>query len=226
MVARLARRRLRARLWKGTRKCIHRCPPAQVPTWHRSLDLDQCAHWQQKFARRRRSLLFVVARLSQDGMVKEARVVLDEVNGWRDDLDDMCKQAKIVCATFSQLRVAIQWGPCRLAGPLPSGGVVEDLVTAPSAVQIATDMDGVLPRFAAHMRKHSHYPRASPPNRAARTMLPLPHRTAMICRTRARRRHTQRSACRRVWAMLVARPWISVTQLFDLRGTVCMRCGS
>ena len=100
MVARLARRRLRARLWKGTRKCIHRCPPAQVPTWHRSLDLDQCAHWQQKFARRRRSLLLSAARLSQDGMVKEARVVLDEVNGWRDDLDGMCKQAKIVCATF------------------------------------------------------------------------------------------------------------------------------
>jgi hypothetical protein len=33
-------------------------------------------------------------------MVKEARVVLDEVNGWRDDLGDMCKQAKIVAATF------------------------------------------------------------------------------------------------------------------------------
>jgi len=127
---------------------------------------------------------------------------------------------------FPKLKVAMQWGTCRLAGPLPSGGVVEDLVTAPSAVQIATDMDGVLPRFAAHMRKHSHYPRASPPNRAARTMLPLPRRTAMSCRTRARRRHSQRSACRRVWAMLVARPWIFVTQLFDLRGTVCMRCGS
>ena len=101
MVARLARRRLCARLWKGTRKCIHRRSPAQVPTWHRILDLDQCAHWQQQFARRRRHLLFIVARLSQSGMVKEARVVLDEVNGWRDDLDDMCKRAKIVCATFS-----------------------------------------------------------------------------------------------------------------------------
>ena len=100
MVARLARRRLCARLWKGTRKCIHRCPPAQVPTWHHRLDFDQCANFHQQFVRRRRAFLLIAANLSQEGMVKEARVIRAEVNGLRDDMADMCKRAKIVVATF------------------------------------------------------------------------------------------------------------------------------
>ena len=98
MVARLARRRLRAKLWQGARKCW----PQQEcdPTPHRTLDLDQCDHFQQQFARRRRRFLVIAARLSQRGMIQAARIILDVVNGWREDEVDMCKQAKIVVATF------------------------------------------------------------------------------------------------------------------------------
>jgi len=119
------------------------------------------------------------------------------------------------------LKAAILWGPCRVAGPIPSGGVVKDLRAVPSAVQIVTDMDGALPRCVDYCACAKAFPlptgaaaESCRQNDAAGAASPgdeLPHEGHTETYPEGRDDLTWRQPC---------------TQLFGQRGTVCMQCWS
>ena len=119
------------------------------------------------------------------------------------------------------LKVAILWGPCRVAGPIPSGGVVKDLRAVPSAVQIVTDMDGALPRCVDYCACAKAFPlptgaaaESCRQNDAAGAASPgdeLPREGHTETYPEGRGDLMWRQPC---------------TQLFGQRGTVCMQCWS
>ena len=99
MVACLARRRLRARLWKGTLK--HRCqpPPVYDVTPRLSLDLAACVHFQEVWARRRERLHEMAVILYEEGIV-EGHLPIMEIDGWLADEIEMYKESKLALTTF------------------------------------------------------------------------------------------------------------------------------